>query len=108
MLLPLPLSPISAGNRTVNSVNSPTRLSTVDRAAMLLGHDVVADREAEAGALAGRLGGEKRLEQFVPDLGRNAAAIVVDMDFEAMRATRDSVDDVGVRAPRTTLSRVAE
>jgi hypothetical protein len=33
-----------------------------DRPAMLLRHDVVADREAEAGALAGRLGREERLE----------------------------------------------
>src|ERR1700693_5311499 len=48
----------------------------LDRAAVLLGHDVVADREAEAGALAGRLGGKERLEQPVLDLGRNADAIV--------------------------------
>jgi hypothetical protein len=33
-----------------------------DRAAMLLRHDVVADREPEPGAFAGRLGGEERLE----------------------------------------------
>jgi hypothetical protein len=35
-----------------------------DCAAMLLGHDVVANREAETSALAGRLGREERLEQL--------------------------------------------
>ena len=40
--------------------------------------DIVADREAEAGALAGRLRREERLEQFVFDLGRNADAIIAD------------------------------
>ena len=34
----------------------------LDRAAMLLGHDVVADRESEAGPFPGWLGGEERLE----------------------------------------------
>ena len=38
----------------------------LDRAAMLLGDDVIADREAEPGAFAGRLGREERLEQLVP------------------------------------------
>ena len=35
-----------------------------DRAAMLLGHDVVADRQAETGSLAGRLRGEERLNSL--------------------------------------------
>src|SRR4051794_20851005 len=47
-----------------------------DRAAMLLGHDVIADRQAEAGALAGRLRCEKRLEQLFLVLRRYADAIV--------------------------------
>jgi hypothetical protein len=42
---------------------------------MLLGHDVVADREPEAGAFPGRLGREERLEQFVFNLGRNPDAV---------------------------------
>ena len=53
----------------------------LDRAAMLLGHDVIADREAKAGALAGRLGREERLEQLVLDLGWNAGAVVANADF---------------------------
>src|ERR1700722_4283503 len=43
---------------------------------MLLRDDVVGDRQAEARALAGWLGGEERLEQFIPDLGRYAGAVV--------------------------------
>src|SRR5262245_48683898 len=42
-----------------------------DCAAMLLRDDVVRDRQTKAGTLAGRFGGEERLEQFVPDVGRN-------------------------------------
>ena len=53
-----------------------------DRTAMLLGHDVIADREAKTGSLASRFGGEERLEQFVLDLGRNADAVVADADFD--------------------------
>jgi hypothetical protein len=42
---------------------------------MLLGHDVVADRDPQAGALAGRLRCKERLEQFVFDLRRNAVPL---------------------------------
>ena len=52
-----------------------------DRAAMLLGHDVVADREAEAGSFAGRLRREERLKELVLDLGRDPGAIVAHTDF---------------------------
>ena len=52
-----------------------------DRAAMLLRDDVVGDRQAKPGALAGWLGGEERLEQFIPDLGRNTGAVVPHADF---------------------------
>jgi hypothetical protein len=38
-----------------------------DAAAVLLGHDVVADGQAEARAFASWLGGEERLKQPVPD-----------------------------------------
>src|SRR5271156_3507381 len=55
-----------------------------DRAAVLLGDDVPADRQPEAGAFAGRLGGEERLKQFVPDLGRDADAVVADADFDRL------------------------
>ena len=39
----------------------------IDRAAVLLRDDVPADRQAEPGALAGRLGRKERLKQFVAD-----------------------------------------
>jgi hypothetical protein len=42
-----------------------------NRAAMLLGHDVVADRQAKAGPLADRLGGDEGLL----DLGWNGSII---------------------------------
>jgi hypothetical protein len=48
---------------------------------VLLGHDVVADREAESGSLAGWPGGKERLKELVLDLGRNAGAVVVDTEF---------------------------
>jgi hypothetical protein len=56
-----------------------------------LGEDVPADRQSEAGALAGRLGREKRLEQFVPEFGRDPGAVVAhpDFDFAAKIACRD-------------------
>src|SRR5689334_2984816 len=49
---------------------------------MLLSHDVVADREAEAGPFPGRLGREEWLEQLVLDLRRNAGAVVPDADLD--------------------------
>src|SRR6476620_6029663 len=55
-----------------------------DRSAMLLRDDVVGDRQAEAGALASWLGGEERLEQLIPDVGRNADAVVPHMDFHRL------------------------
>ena len=51
---------------------------------MLLGHDVVADREAKPGPLAGRLGREERLEQSVPDLWRDTNAVVADADLHGL------------------------
>src|SRR6516225_8446243 len=55
-----------------------------DGAAMLLRDDVVADREAETGALAGRLGREERLKQLVPDFGRDAGAVVAHPDLDRL------------------------
>src|SRR5215469_2563421 len=55
-----------------------------DRAAMLLGHDVVADREAEAGAFTSRLGREERLKKPVSVVGRDAGAVVTDADFNGV------------------------
>ena len=49
---------------------------------MLLRDDVIADRQAEAGALAGRLCREEWLEQLVFDVIRNAGAIVAHADLD--------------------------
>src|SRR5215471_16007429 len=72
------VAPKVRGSRTVNSVNSPTWLDT-DGAAMLLGHDVVTDRKAEARPPASRLRGEERLKELVFDLRWNANSVVSQM-----------------------------
>src|SRR5687767_5778233 len=51
---------------------------------MLLDDNVVAQREAEAGPLPGRLGGEKRVEHPIAHLRRNADSIVADPDLNAV------------------------
>ena len=58
---------------------------------MLLGDNVVADRQAQPGSLAGRLGREERLEQLVAKLRRDAGAVVAyrDLDRIAQIAGRD-------------------
>ena len=56
----------------------------LDRAAMLLDDDVVADREAKPGTFSGRLGREERIEHLLLHLGRNAGAVVADPDFHAV------------------------
>src|ERR1700746_2551115 len=53
----------------------------LDRAAMLLCHDVPADRQAEPSSFAGRLGREKWLEYPVQKFGPDADAIVAHADF---------------------------
>src|SRR6516165_9795699 len=65
---------------TRQSNGEPSELADLaidgDRAAMLLGHDVIADREAEAGSFTSRLGREERLEQLVLNLGWDANAVI--------------------------------
>ena len=51
---------------------------------MLLRDDVVADRQAEPRPFAGWLGREERLEQLVPDLGRDAGPVVADADLDGI------------------------
>src|SRR5215469_365143 len=76
-----------------------------DGAAVLLGYDLVADRQPEPGALAGRLGREERLEQLVPVFQGNTDAIVTHPDFDAFAelAGRDlqcrAVSSVALAAP---------
>ena len=59
-----------------------------DRAAMLLGDDVVADRQTQLRTLAGRLGGKERLEQLVLDLGRDAHAVVTHPNLDRVAISR--------------------
>jgi hypothetical protein len=54
----------------------------IDAAAMPARHDLVADREAEPGALAGRLGREERREELGADRVRYADAVVAHADLD--------------------------
>jgi len=51
---------------------------------MLFGHDLIADREPQARTLAGGLRRKKGLEQFRPDLRRDADAVVPDNDEDVL------------------------
>src|SRR4029077_11265624 len=46
--------------------------------------DVVTDREPKPGSLAGRLGRKEGIEHLIPDLGRNAGAVVANPDLYAV------------------------
>ena len=48
---------------------------------MLLHDDVVADREAKAGAFSGRLSSEERVEHLFFHVSRDTDAIIADSDF---------------------------
>ena len=69
----------------MNSVNAPELGLDIDPAAMLLDDDVVGHREAEPGSFSGRLGGEEGIEHLLPDLGRDAGAVVANADFDGCR-----------------------
>src|SRR5712672_2575384 len=56
----------------------------VDRTTMLLRDDMVTDRQAKPRAFAGRLGGEKRLEQLFPDFRRDPGAVVAHLDLDRL------------------------
>ena len=53
----------------------------LNRPAMLLDDDVVADGEAKSGAFAGGLGCKERIEDLFLHLGQNTRAVVADRDF---------------------------
>src|SRR5438132_14251024 len=76
--------PVSARQPDSEFSELPDPAIDCDRAAMLLGHDVIADREAEASSLAGRRGREEWLEQLVLDLRCDAGAVVADADFRCI------------------------
>jgi hypothetical protein len=67
---------------------------------MLLDDDIVTDREAEAGALAGWLRCEERIEHLFPDLRWNASAIVANRDLY-------SIAEVFCRRPNGRLKAIA-
>src|SRR5262249_45622335 len=56
----------------------------IDRSAMLLDDDVMADRQAQPCPFARRFGGEERVEHALPHLGWNAVAIVTNPDLDAV------------------------
>ena len=51
---------------------------------MLLDDDVVTDRQAKSGTLAGGFGREERVEHLLLYLGRNARAVVAYPDFDSV------------------------
>ena len=54
----------------------------VDPTAVLFDNDVVGHREAETGSFPGRFGGEEGIEHFRSHLGRDAAPVVANPDFD--------------------------
>ena len=59
-----------------------------NRATVLLGDDVIGDRQTEPGAFAGGLCRDKGLEQFFSDLGRDAGAVVTHPHFDSVAEAR--------------------
>src|SRR5690242_18291563 len=55
-----------------------------DRPAVLLRDDVIGDRQPEPRPFAGRLGRKEWLEQPIPDLGRDAGAVVAYPDLNRL------------------------
>jgi hypothetical protein len=56
----------------------------LNRAAVLLGHNLVADREPKSSALSGRFGSHEGLEELISDLWRNAGAIIPYPDLDGL------------------------
>ena len=95
-----------SGSVSVNRVPWPTRAVAANRAVVLV-HDAVGDRQAEAGAAADRLRREERIVDAREMLRRNAGAGVGDLDDAAIRpSTR--VDDRQPAAARHRVARVQE
>src|SRR5450759_3148214 len=59
----------------------------------VIGHDALADREAEAGPLADRLGREERVEDPRADRRRDPAAIVGDLEHDVVAVGPGGDDD---------------
>ena len=69
---------------TLNSVNSPGRVSTSIDLTLLLDDNVVAQRETKTGSFAGRLRRKEGIEHLFLYLGRNAGAAITDPDLHAV------------------------
>src|SRR5260370_26516905 len=76
----------------------------LDRAAMLMGDDVVANRKSKPGAFPGRLGGEERLEELVLDLGGNADAVVAHPNLDGLAEIPRGNRQQGVERPVAFLA----
>jgi hypothetical protein len=55
---------------------------------VLLDYDIMTHRQAKPGALAGRLGREKRVEDFLPDIRRDSRAVVANAYFDLLLTLR--------------------
>src|SRR5215471_16040520 len=76
-----------------------------DRAAMLQGYDLVADRQAKSRALAGRLGREERLEQLLTVFPGNADAVVAHPNLDGItHFTSRDLQDRAIRAVAVVAS----
>ena len=72
---------------------------------MLFNDDIVAQREAEAGSLAGGFCRIERIEHLFLHLGRNAGAVVADSNFDAVAEVFGRGNDGGlVTATRVRLA----
>ena len=89
----------------MNRVPCPTRALAVDRA-LVLAHDAVGDRQAEAGALADRLGREERIVDARQVLARNARPGVADFGHDS--PVFDARADRQPAALRHRVARVQE
>jgi hypothetical protein len=66
----------------------------VDPTAMLFDNDVMGHRKAEPGPFPGWFGSEKGIEHLLSYLGRDAAAVVANSDFDCVtKVTGGSVED---------------
>ena len=102
-----PLVAGAADDRRHWQIESRTRAARVARStpdlAAVAADDRQRSREAEAGALAGFLGGEERIENLVEQVARNAGAGVVAPESPrsrraALRAGRDALQRVTAAA----------
>src|SRR5436190_10776434 len=71
----------------------------LDRPAMLFNDDIVAQREAKAGSLAGGFCRKERIEHLFLYFGRNAGAVVADSNFDAVTEVLGRGNDGGLVAP---------